>query len=460
MRSASLLAIALLAASCASPGARPPRSAAEAIRSEAIAPVCRVGPDGGPVLTDRGIGGTGAASKGPQWSDRGIGGTGGASQPTRSADRGIGGTGIIGIITGFASVCLDGVEVHLDAVTPVYVNGNPETAQRLRAGQLAAITADGPADSLSARRITVRHEVSGPVEAVADGGAVLVVAGQRVILSQPVWGEAKPRKGDWLAVSGLVKPEGIIAATRLDRRGPGRVTVHGQVTSIGDQLRIGALELRLTPGLVVENGQYVAASGRYAAGSLVADAVIPDLLATDPASYFGEDVSRFLIEAYPSVGAGQVRLSDGLKAVAAPDFGAAGEPSRPAVVALERRPDGTLLATGLHTGGGAGGPVSAPDVSGASGHAPPFGPAPPAGVGARQDMPPPPLAPVPSPTWSPAPVPNTSPAPGIGMGPSPAPGFGTNPGGPAAIPPQSPVPGGFGGAPGAFQRGPGGGPRR
>ena len=82
------------------------------------------------MLTDRGIGGTGAASKGPQWSDRGIGGTGGASQPTRSADRGIGGTGIIGIITGFASVCLDGVEVHLDAVTPVYVNGNPETAQR------------------------------------------------------------------------------------------------------------------------------------------------------------------------------------------------------------------------------------------------------------------------------------------------------------------------------------------
>jgi hypothetical protein len=89
----------------------------------------------------------------------------------------------------------------------------------------------------------------------------------------------------------LVKPEGIIAATRLDRRGPGRVTVHGQVTSIGDQLRIGALELRLTPGLVVENGQYVAASGRYAAGILVADAVIPDLLATDPASYFGEDVA-------------------------------------------------------------------------------------------------------------------------------------------------------------------------
>ena len=85
------------------------------------------------------------------------------------------------------------------------------------------------------------------------------------------------------------------------------------MTSIGDQLRIGALELRLTPGLVVENGQYVAASGRYAAGILVADAVIPDLLATDPASYFGEDVSRFLIEAYPSVAAGQVRLSDGLE---------------------------------------------------------------------------------------------------------------------------------------------------
>ena len=59
-RSPGLLAILLLAvASCARPEAhRPPTPPQPA---EAAPAVCRVGPDGAPLLSDRGIGGTGVS---------------------------------------------------------------------------------------------------------------------------------------------------------------------------------------------------------------------------------------------------------------------------------------------------------------------------------------------------------------------------------------------------------------
>ena len=58
-----------------------------------------------------GIGGTGAVAARP-----GLGGTG-------ISEGGIGGTGIVGVITGFASICVNGVEVQFDASTPVMDNG-------------------------------------------------------------------------------------------------------------------------------------------------------------------------------------------------------------------------------------------------------------------------------------------------------------------------------------------------
>ncbi|MDT8277041.1 hypothetical protein RQ734_13285, partial [Roseomonas mucosa] len=54
---------------------------------------CRIGPDDGPVLAERGIGGTGAIAGTPSGGqDRGIGGTGAIAA---AQDRGIGGTGAV-----------------------------------------------------------------------------------------------------------------------------------------------------------------------------------------------------------------------------------------------------------------------------------------------------------------------------------------------------------------------------
>ncbi|KGM32100.1 hypothetical protein P409_23395, partial [Inquilinus limosus MP06] len=109
-------------------------------------------------------------------ADRGIGGTG--ISPVE--DRGMGGTGIVGVITGFGSIWVNGIEVEFDPATPVRVEGSSARGDVLRVGQVAVITASGSGSRLDARSIIVRHEVSGPVEAVESNGTALRVAGQRV----------------------------------------------------------------------------------------------------------------------------------------------------------------------------------------------------------------------------------------------------------------------------------------
>src|ERR1700690_592414 len=74
-------------------------------------------------------------------ADRGIGGTGAPAAGPAISDRGIGGTGIVGVVTGFGSVFVNGLEVAYAATTPVTVDGVPDTDAALRVGQLAAIVA-------------------------------------------------------------------------------------------------------------------------------------------------------------------------------------------------------------------------------------------------------------------------------------------------------------------------------
>ena len=66
-----------------------------------------VGPDGGAPIAERGIGGTGGPAT---TGDRASAAPG--PPPYGLGHAGIGGTGMTGIVTGFASVCVDGLEVR------------------------------------------------------------------------------------------------------------------------------------------------------------------------------------------------------------------------------------------------------------------------------------------------------------------------------------------------------------
>lgn len=279
-------------------------------------------------------------------AERGIGGTGITSGPVE--DRGMGGTGIVGVITGFGSIWVNGIEVEFDPATPVRIDGRNARGDALQVGQVAVVTAAGSGSRLDARSIAIRHEVSGPVEAVDANGGVLRVAGQRVTLAGQVWGDATtPKVGDWVAVSGLAGPDGGVAATRIDRREPGRVTVHGTLTGTAGAPRIGTLALR--PGSRLDIGQAVMVSGRYADGVLVPDSVSRDALAADPAGWFGRSISRLVIESYVSAGPGGLRWGRGLSAPVAGTFGALGAQPQRTIVEFQRQPDGGLEAVGLRS---------------------------------------------------------------------------------------------------------------
>lgn len=316
---APALALAALLACCR--GEPPPPTTPRPAATLTTPSQCRTDPDGAALTADRGIGGTGG--------------------PVQMADRGIGGTGIVGVITGFASVCLAGQEVALPPDVTVAVDQRPASTDVLRAGQVAVIDAAGDPAGLRARRIVIRYEVVGSVERAA--GDAIRVAGQDVALSPQSWG-IHPARGDWVAVSGLRRGDGTIEATRVERQAPGPVLIHGMLVEDSGGLRIGALPIRRdqsTAGLV---GHDVTITGMIGPNAeLLVFSAAPDILLTDPAAYFGPRVGVVLIESFAVLDGGRLHLAPGFSAPA-PGLHLDG-PQR-GVFRFERF-DGGLRATGL-----------------------------------------------------------------------------------------------------------------
>ena len=307
-------------------------------------------------------------------ADRGIGGTGGPAPGPAISDRGIGGTGIVGVVTGFGSVFVNGLEIAYNASTPLTVDGVKDSDAALRVGQVAAIVASGD-HGLHAVSIDVRHEVSGPVTSVDAGNGMLVVAGQRVAIDSGTAGlqDAGVQRGsgslqgpggsgglqavhpgDWVAVSGLREPDGVIAASRIDQRQPGAVLVRGTANPASGGWQVGELPVRPPNGANIAPGASITARGTLVDGRLSVATADPDVLSSDPAAFFGRRVQRMVIESYVSAADGHVRLGHGL--LAAPGRGVvvpAG--AHRAIVQLDRGARGEFVATHLR---GTGRPVA------------------------------------------------------------------------------------------------------
>lgn len=283
-------------------------------------------------------------------SDRGIGGTGAPASGPAISDRGIGGTGIVGVITGFGSVFVNGLEVAYTSTTPLTVDGVPDPDAVLRVGQLATIVASDD-HGLNAVSIDVRHEVSGPVTSVSPDVVnpdteTLVVAGQTVAIDSGTQGARTVHPGDWVAVSGLREPDGVIAASRLDPRMPGTVLVRGTAMPSAGGWRIGALSVQPPNGANLAPEANITVRGTMVPGGLSDTIVNPDVLSADPAAFFGGHVRRMVIESYVSAADGHLRLGRGW--LAAPGRGVvvpAG--AHRAIVQFERGAHGDFVATHL-----------------------------------------------------------------------------------------------------------------
>jgi hypothetical protein len=177
----------------------------------------------------------------------GIGGTG--HKPSGDG-RGIGGTGIIGTISAFGSIWVDGVEVHYSSDQPVSIYDRSGTPSDLRVGQIVAVEAQEHSGRLVARSVEVRHAVSGPIDSIDNRAGTMTVLRQRVRLPHMDPLSESLRPGDWVSVSGLRDQSGTVVASRLDRSPASfPAFVRGDVEQVDSRgLVIGQWRFALPPG--------------------------------------------------------------------------------------------------------------------------------------------------------------------------------------------------------------------
>ena len=255
-------------------------------------------------LSDPGIGGTGHQPG----EGNGIGGTG---QPFNQ-NPGIGGTGIIGTITGFGSILVNGYEVDYAADQPINSDfGTPVHADALRVGQVVEVEAEGDGGHLQARTIAVQHEVAGRVESVDRASGTLVVLGQTVSAQNGIIADKNGQSvhsisdlavGDSIEVSGLRRDDGVIAASRIEKRAAaGPTFIRGTVTAVGNGgFAVSGYQLALAPNLPSPTvGTRVAVTGSISQGSFV-----PRRVERVPETPFGGRLKRLSIEGFVGRGPG------------------------------------------------------------------------------------------------------------------------------------------------------------
>ena len=273
----------LLLAACA-PVERAPSPAAPTNGAAA----CSVASLTNPARLSPGLGGTGSpAVRGPD--PGGIGGTGqvatgggvgGTGSPVQTAEpgSGLGGTGIVGVVTGFASICVNGVEVEYEPATPVQRDGRAEPISELAVGQLVALQAEGEGDRLRARHIAVLDAAVGPLTALEAASGRFAVMGQPSVALER--GDLQGlRLGDWVRVSGLRVASGEIRATRVQRAMAGMALATGPYLATGaGEMSVGATPVNLS-GLTVPQGlvagQEIRVRGEWVAGRIRAREIQP-----------------------------------------------------------------------------------------------------------------------------------------------------------------------------------------
>lgn len=241
---------------------------------------------------EQGLGGTGAIDTG----SRGLGGTGVIAALD---ERGLGGTGIIGIVTGFASVCVNGYEVEVTADTAVSVEGFSADDGDIRLGQLVTVEAYPVDGVLTAASVSVQVAVAGPIEAIDIARSTLSVAGQTVEVAG--FGNSISLEGlnpgDWVVVSGLRPSDDLVAASSivsLERPGTA-VVVSGPVRETQNGLlSIGAVTLDTDAASV---GDVVVARGTLENNTLAAQSVT-----VRPARPFTPGIQSFSILGFPERG--------------------------------------------------------------------------------------------------------------------------------------------------------------
>jgi hypothetical protein len=271
-------------------------------------------------------------------TDQGIGGTG-VRPPDEESDRGIGGTGVIGTIRKFGSIVVNDMRIAYPSDVAVRIDGQPATVADLKLGHVVRVAASGDAGAYSTRMIDVTSEVVGPVE--RRSGKTLTVAGQTVSTSALKGGD-RWAVGDRVAVSGLRRTDGTVAASLIEPRPGDGIKVAGPVTQAADgSVRIGNLPLSGASAALI--GQRAVVEGTLTEGRLSV------LRGTPETELLPRDISRLSVEAYVERHGGNLRLGSGLAVSGSPASLPAGRAVR-AVLTTTVGSGGRLSIEGLRAG--------------------------------------------------------------------------------------------------------------
>ncbi len=224
------------------------------------------------IVTGTGAGGTGLEASEATGTGTGGTGFGGDDDPGTGAG-GTGIFGIFGVVTGFGSVCVNGLEVDYDANTQIRQDGKSATISDLAVGQTVRIKTDR-ARPLVATHIDVERALAGPIDRIDRTSRRVWIMDQSIelrpgaIVFDRTTGKPmkfdRLRPGSHLSVSGLRRSDGVVSASRLDQRPASEEAV---VTAVVRDLGrgtayVGATRATFRAG-ASRDGQRLRVSGRW-----------------------------------------------------------------------------------------------------------------------------------------------------------------------------------------------------
>lgn len=162
-----------------------------------------------------------------------------AKSQDRQAEGGIGGTGIVGLLTEFGSLYINGNYVRTDASTAFSDGFGPLQKGHLRVGHSLTVEASGSVTNLIARRVHVTHPLVGRISSIEENGMLMRVNGVVVALERRLQGF---KVGDRVAVSGLWREQKVVAS-HLSRARSNLDLVSGDVSRGNGGVRIGPLRV-------------------------------------------------------------------------------------------------------------------------------------------------------------------------------------------------------------------------
>ncbi len=202
---------------------------------------------------------------------------------------GIGGTGIVGTLTDFGSLMVNGLRVEMSDSTRVVTGLGPVSESALAPGQSLTIAATRTRDRLVARHVRIDWPLIGVLEA---SGNRLSVNGVTVT---PEPGATRTAGvGQRVAVSGLWTTNGVIAS-RIDPAPFETDLVAGDVTRDGPALRVGGVPIFAGAGQSFpSSGSYLVATGRFGSSGLVTERAATGRFVTGAGSFTQLAVEGYL----------------------------------------------------------------------------------------------------------------------------------------------------------------------